>query len=122
MSDKEKARDFLELVIKGKIDEAYKKYIDMNGKHHNVYFAKGFETLNNAMKENQDKFPNKKFVIKNIISEGDLVAVHSHLDFQNGEKGMVTVHIFRFENGKIIELWDCGQAIPQDCPNEDGAF
>jgi hypothetical protein len=28
----------------------------------------------------------------------------------------------RFENGRIAELWDVGQEIPQDLPNEFGMF
>ena len=26
------------------------------------------------------------------------------------------------KEGKIVGLWDCGQVLPQDLPNADGAF
>ena len=32
------------------------------------------------------------------------------------------VHILRFEEGKIAEMWDVGQEIPRDCPNQLGMF
>jgi len=32
------------------------------------------------------------------------------------------VHILRFEGDRIVELWDIGQEIPQDSPNEHGMF
>jgi predicted SnoaL-like aldol condensation-catalyzing enzyme len=38
------------------------------------------------------------------------------------DPGMTVVHIFRFQNGKIIEMWDVGQEIPHDSPNVDGAI
>jgi len=120
--NKEIAVKFLKLVVSGKIDEAYHKYVDMKGKHHNTFFPTGFLALREAMKENHEQFPNKKFEIKNVLSDGELTAVHSHLSFKSGEIGMIVVHLFRFKDGKIVEIWDCGQEIKANSPNKDGAF
>lgn len=120
--NKQSALEFLKLVIDGKIDEAYEKYVDMQGTHHNAFFPAGFQTLKEAMKENEAQFPGKQFTIKNVLGEGDLVAVHSHLVMKPGEPGMITMHLFRFKNDKIVEMWDCGQAIPEDSPNKGGVF
>ncbi len=120
--NKQTAVEFLKLVIAGRIDEAYEKYVDLGGKHHNTFFAAGFPVLRDAMKENDVQFPNKQFTIKNVLGDGDMVAVHSHLNLKPDNAGMVVVHIFRFKDGKIVEMWDCGQAIPDDSPNQDGAF
>jgi predicted SnoaL-like aldol condensation-catalyzing enzyme len=122
MNHQQLATDFLQQVISGKIDEAYEQYVDMKGKHHNVFFPAGFESLKQAMKESQSRFPNKQFTIKNIIDDGKHVVIHSHLRFQPDDPGMITVHMFRFENNKIVEMWDCGQIIPEDCPNTDEIF
>jgi predicted SnoaL-like aldol condensation-catalyzing enzyme len=35
---------------------------------------------------------------------------------------IAVVHIFRFENGKIAELWDVGQAVPDGAVNEHSMF
>jgi predicted SnoaL-like aldol condensation-catalyzing enzyme len=94
----------------------------MQGKHHNAYFPKGFLALKNAMIENHKQFPDTQITIKSVIGEGDRVAVHSHIVQKPGDRGIAVVHIFRFENGKIVELWDLGQAVPSDSPNEDGIF
>jgi predicted SnoaL-like aldol condensation-catalyzing enzyme len=32
------------------------------------------------------------------------------------------VHIFRFEQGRIVELWDLGQEVPESSPNQYGMF
>jgi len=116
------AVQFLQLVTSGRIDEAYQKYVDMNGKHHNCYFPAGFPALKKAMIDNQKQFPVKKYTVKNVICEGNMVAVHAHLALEQDDNGMVVVHICRFEGDKMVEFWDCGQAIPADMPNNDGAF
>jgi predicted SnoaL-like aldol condensation-catalyzing enzyme len=122
LNNKEMAVQFLKLVIDGEIDKAYNDYVNFDGKHHNPYFPKGFSVLKEGMKENHVQFPNKQFNIKNILADGDLVAIHSHLSFKEGEPGMIVVHLFRFKNGKIVEMWDCGQPIQANSPNTDGTF
>lgn len=120
--NKQSALSFLKLVVEGKIEEAYQKYVDMNGKHHNAYFPAGFQALKQAMIENHKKHPNKQFNIKNTISENDLVMVHSHIIHETGMTGVSVVHILKFKNNKIIEMWDVGQTIKEDSPNKDGPF
>lgn len=124
MSDTNKqiAVDFLTMVVARQIDEAYEKYIDMNGKHHNSYFAAGFPILREGMKEAHRESPDTELRVKHVLGDGDMVAVHSHVIMKPGEKGVAVVHLFRFENGKIVEMWDCGQAISDDSPNADGDF
>jgi predicted SnoaL-like aldol condensation-catalyzing enzyme len=56
------------------------------------------------------------------MGEGDMVAVHSHVVLKAGDLGVATLHLFRFEDGKIVELWDFGQPIQADSPNSDGPF
>jgi predicted SnoaL-like aldol condensation-catalyzing enzyme len=121
MNNKELALAFLKLIISGQIDEAYSKYVDLEGKHHNVYFPKGFPSLRDALKENHLQFPNKQFYIKRAIAEGEMVAVHSNVILA-ADKNIAVVHLFRFRENKIVEMWDCGQMIPADSPNQDGAF
>ncbi|XDD49268.1 hypothetical protein AB3N59_12705 [Leptospira sp. WS92.C1] len=38
------------------------------------------------------------------------------------EPDIAVVHIFRFEEEKIVELWDLGQFIVKDSPNKNGSF
>ena len=35
---------------------------------------------------------------------------------------IAVVHIFRFEQDRVAELWDLGQPIAADSPNENGMF
>ncbi len=119
---KQAAVQFLQLVVAGHIDEAYQKHVDLQGKHHNPFFPAGFPGLRKAMNENHIQFPDKQLMVKNVLGDGDLVAVHSHIVLQPGETGMASVHLFRFRGDKIVEMWDCGQPVPADSPNKDGVF
>jgi predicted SnoaL-like aldol condensation-catalyzing enzyme len=119
---KQAAVQFLKLVVAGRIDEAYDKHADPGGRHHNAYFPAGFPALKKGMLENHDQFPGKKFTIINVLGDGDLVAVHSHVALRPGEPGIAVVHLFRFQDDKIVEMWDVGQAVPPDSPNKDGMF
>jgi predicted SnoaL-like aldol condensation-catalyzing enzyme len=119
---KQAATDFLMLASKGKAREAFSKYVGKNFKHHNIYFKGDAESLITAMEDNAKKNPNKVFDIKRSLQGGNLVATHSHVRQKLGDPGAAVVHIFRFEDDKIAELWDLGQAVPLETVNENGMF
>jgi len=119
---KQLAVQFLQLCIAGRVDEAFQNYLDPNGKHHNPFFPAGFAALRNAMVENHTQFPDKQLTVVNVLGDRDLVAVHSRLIPRLGEISVATVHLFRFRGDRIVEMWDCGQPIPPNSPNQDGAF
>ncbi|KMZ42042.1 MULTISPECIES: nuclear transport factor 2 family protein [Bacillales] len=121
-SSKEKAVSFLQLVASGNVREAYQRYASPNFRHHNPFFRGDAHSLMLAMEENAAKNPHKILEVKRAIEEGDIVAVHSHVKQNQEDLGGVVVHIFRFHNDQIVELWDVGQPIPADSPNENGMF
>ncbi|TKC18024.1 nuclear transport factor 2 family protein [Robertmurraya kyonggiensis] len=122
LSHKEKAISFLQLVALGKVREAYQQYISSSFSHHNPYFPGDADSLMLAMEENADKNPNKKLDVKLAIQEGDMVTVYSHVKQNPDDLGGAVVHIFRFQENLIVEMWDVGQAIPENSPNENGTF
>lgn len=119
---KEIALDFLQLAAKGESREAFGKYVASNFKHHNVYFKGDAETIMTAMEENAKQVPGKIFEVKRALQDGDLVAVHSHVRPTPDNLGYAVMHIFRFENNRIAEMWDFGQEVPADMVNENGMF
>lgn len=119
---KEKAASFLQLVASGEVREAYRKYISPDFRHHNPFFQGDADSLMLAMEENAAENPNKILEVKRVIEEGNLVAVHSYVKQKQDDQGAAVVHIFRFQNNFIIELWDVGQPIPENSPNENGVF
>src|SRR5437870_4322947 len=83
--NKESAVQFLQMIVAGDIDAAYDKYIDMKGRHHNVFTPVGMPALRQGMKDAHTKFPNKQFVIQHVLGDEDLVAVHSHMTLEPGK-------------------------------------
>lgn len=119
-SNKDAAVHFLQLLVAGRIEEAYALYVDMNGRHHNPFFAGNFAALKQAQLEDHVQFPHKQLTVAHVLGDGDLVAVHALIVPAPGAKGVGIVHLYRFAAGKIVELWDIGQPAPDDSPNEHG--
>ncbi|MEW6336417.1 MAG: nuclear transport factor 2 family protein [Acidobacteriota bacterium] len=119
---KDVAVDFLRLVVAGRIDEAYRAHVDMDGTHHNPYFAAGLPALKQAMIDNHAAYPDKTIDVKRVVAEGDLVAAHSLVSLNPGNLQIAAVHIFRFRGDRIVELWDITQQMSADSPNSDGMF
>ncbi len=112
---------FLQNAATGKLDEA-SELVSPGFRHHNAYFPGDAESLKAGMADAHKQFPNTKIEIQRAIAEGDLVAVHSRVQHAPDKAAIAVVHIFRFEGDKIAELWDVGMEVPQDSPNENGAF
>jgi predicted SnoaL-like aldol condensation-catalyzing enzyme len=120
-SDKDTAISFLKNASSGKLDEAY-SLVGPNFRHHNPHFRGDADSLKAGMADAHKQFPNTKLDVQRAIAEGGLVAVHSRVQHAPDKPAIAVVHIFRFEGGKIAELWDIGMEVPKDSPNENGAF
>ena len=116
------AVEFLRLASSGGVREAYRRHVDPSFRHHNPFFRGDAESLMLAMEENAAKNPNKVLEVKRVLQDGDFVAVHSCVKQEPSDLGASVVHIFRFEADLIAELWDVGQAVPKDSPNEHSMF
>jgi predicted SnoaL-like aldol condensation-catalyzing enzyme len=121
-TNKDNAISFLKLAASGKVREAYSKFVGAGFRHHNPFFEGSAESLLRAMEENAQQNPEKVLEVKRAIAEGDHVAVHTHVRQKPGDPGAAVVHIFRFEKGRIVELWDLGQPVPERSPNQHGMF
>ncbi|MGA9522893.1 MAG: nuclear transport factor 2 family protein [Myxococcaceae bacterium] len=115
------AVEFLQMASAGQLQRA-RAFIKPGGVHHNMYFAAGWDTLLPAMEEAARESPKQQFVVKHVLADGDLVAVHSHVIPKPGDVGIAVVHLLRFEGTQIAEFWDVAAQIPADSPNKDGAF
>ena len=116
------ATTFLRMCARGEVRDAYDRYVSQDFVHHNAWFAGDRESLLRAMEESAAKEPNKSFEVRQVIDGGDKVAVLSHLKRAEANLEYAVVHIARIVDGKIVELWDLGQEIPKDSPNEFGMF
>jgi len=121
---KDAAIEFLTLAATGKAREAYERHVAPGFRHHNPYFRGDAESLMLAMEENAIQNPDKILEVKMALQDGDRVAVFSRVRQRPDDRGGAVVHLFRFEGDRIAELWDVGQAAPEDSEsvNENGMF
>lgn len=123
MNQKEMAKSFLSLAGIGQVQVAYDKFVAPNFIHHNQYFKGDRQSLLTAMEEAHKISSNKSIEVKKIYEDGDTVITHSLvIRNENTKLPIVVVHIFRFENNQIVELWDLGHEVVLDSPNENGVF
>jgi predicted dithiol-disulfide oxidoreductase (DUF899 family)/predicted SnoaL-like aldol condensation-catalyzing enzyme len=122
MSHKEAAVSFLRRAASGRVREAFREHIAPGFRHHNPWFRGDAEALRAAMEENAATSPDKILEVQRVLEQEDLVAIHSRIKQNPADRGGAVVHIFRFEGDRIVELWDIGQACPEDSPNENGMF
>ncbi|RPI00285.1 MAG: nuclear transport factor 2 family protein [Ignavibacteriae bacterium] len=121
MNKKEIAVSFLKLASSGQVRDAYEKHIHPQFRHHNAYFKGDRESLRKGMEENAIQFPHKTFEVLRVLEDGHLVAVHGKVKL-SPESQWSVIHIFRFEENMIVELWEASQEVLKDSPNENGIF
>ena len=120
--------EFLNLGLTGKFKEG-SKFFSPDCKTHNPYIAGNIDTLTSAMDaanaQGTAQYPEAEFKVKHVLADGDLVAVHTELlsnKSKPNEGGLRQIHLFRFEDDKIVEYWDITQQIMPNMPNAGGAF
>jgi len=107
-------------------------FFDPDCRTHNPYIVGGMKELIDAMiavqKQGADGIlkgskADFKLIIKQVLADGDVVAVHTMVAGSNPKDGgLRQVHLFRFQGDKIVEYWDITQDIPMNAPNAAGAF
>jgi predicted SnoaL-like aldol condensation-catalyzing enzyme len=113
---------FLQLTASGNVNEAYYLYVGQEFRHHNIHFKGDADSLKAAMEESSKYLHEKQLEIRMAIAEENMVAVYSKVTISPGEPGIALVHFFRFNDGKIVELWDLAQTPPDEIINENGMF
>jgi len=125
------AVEFLSLVGSERPKDGL-RFFALECKTHNPYIPGSMVTLTDAMiavqKQGSEGIlkgskADFKLIIRQVLADGDLVAVHTQLSSSKpSEGGLRQVHLFRFSGDKIIEYWDISQQVPENAANAAGAF
>lgn len=99
---------------------AFAEHAHPDFKHHNQYFRGDRDSLMEAMIEADAEQPNRALTVKQVFETGDRVALYSHVVKDTMQ--IAVVHMFRIQDGKIIEMWDVGMVLDPNSPNQYGAF
>jgi predicted SnoaL-like aldol condensation-catalyzing enzyme len=116
------AVDFLRKAATGSAEDAFAQHVSPAFRHHHPNFAGDAASLRDAMQQNSQRFPGRLIEVQHVIQEGDLVAVHSRIRFDTTGPSIATMHLLRFQQNLIVELWDITQPEPDPVINEHGMF
>jgi predicted SnoaL-like aldol condensation-catalyzing enzyme len=74
-----------------------------------------------AVWQRRSNHPSPSHETLRALGDGDLAAIHGKVDL-SPESEWSVIHIFRFKDDKIIELWEASQEVLKDSPNENEIF
>ena len=113
---------FYKLAYQGNPQAAVDKFVGDAYIQHNPLVGDGTEPFVEYFTKMAREYPNKTIEFVRSVSEGDLVALHTHQTWPDGDE-YVTMDFFRFdENGKIVEHWDSIQEIPATSANGNSMY
>jgi NADPH:quinone reductase-like Zn-dependent oxidoreductase/predicted SnoaL-like aldol condensation-catalyzing enzyme len=89
---------------------------------HNTQAPDGADGLKYFTAALRQQFPQAVIEPRRVITDGDLVLLHSRVVFVPGTPGLAVFDIFRFQDGKIAEHWDVLQEVPATTASGNDMF
>jgi len=116
-ANKDNAIEFYRMAYLGDPTTAVERFVGAEYIQHNPLVGDGKQALIDYFTEMADHYPDKEIEFVRTIAEGDLVALHTHQTWPDGDE-YVTMDFFRFDHdGKIVEHWDSIQQVPETTRN-----
>jgi predicted SnoaL-like aldol condensation-catalyzing enzyme len=113
---------FLDMIFnQKKPEEAFAKYGGPYYRQHNPAAADGKEALIAFLKSMPPGI-NYHYEFKRVLSDGNMVVVHSFCTASPTDRGSAVIDMFRLEHGKVVEHWDVVQPIPEKSANNNTMF
>lgn len=120
-----KIRDYARLLITEHTPlAAFETYFGPGLIQHDPDIGDGDEGDEEFLSERQEADPETylpteqyETVVHNIMADGDLVGLKSHVFTGKGDPGRVFVDIWRVENGRFAEHWSAIETVPKASPN-----
>jgi len=113
------------LMVQRDVNLAMARYFDASLIQHDAEIADGGHG-DEAFLANRRKLHPEQFlaeeqyhtVVDNLLADGDLIALKSHVYTNPKDPGRVFVDIWRVAGGKFVEHWDVVQPVPSSSLNE----
>lgn len=116
------AIDFYRASYLGSPREAVEQYVGDEYIQHNPAVGDGPDAFIEYFERMAVEYPDKSIEFVRSVSEGNLVALHTHQTWPDGDE-YVTMDFFRFDdNGKIVEHWDSIQQVPEASANGNSMY
>jgi len=91
---------------------AVDRYISPDYVQHSSLAEPGVPALKAFLDHVRAASPDARQTIHRALVDGDMVAVHVHVERFPGDPGLAVVDIFRVADGMIAEHWDVLQDVP----------
>ena len=119
--NKEKARSFVQQVLIQHKFENFESYFGKGLIQHIQHLPDGVAAYKKGIQEYEKELGLKYLMNRRAVAEGNFVYIHS----QGIYRGRTTSigDLFRFEDGKIVETWQCRwEALIEKPPHENTMF
>ena len=115
MTNSELVKEFTRVVFNGKDLSQLDKYMREDYIQHNPTISDGREAFRDFA-ENRffRQHPNAELRIMYLYEDGDTVLSHNHAVLEAGKDEAIVFDVYRIQDGKLAEHWDCIQALPSD--------
>lgn len=121
-NNRDNAIAFYKTAYLGNPRQAVEKYVGDDYIQHNPAVGDGTKPFIAYFETMATEYPDKTIKFVRSVSEGNLVALHTHQVWPGGDE-YVTMDFFRFDgNGKIVEHWDSIQLIPESSANANTMY
>jgi predicted SnoaL-like aldol condensation-catalyzing enzyme len=98
------------------------RYVSPSLYQHDPALADGSAATEKAYADLFAAHPDYTVTVAKVVAEGDLVAVHTHVQDASGDLGTSVYEIFRVRHGKIVEHWSDAQDVPATSVNGNSMF
>ena len=113
------------LMVERDVAQAMERYFDADLIQHDAEIGDSghgdAEFLANRRKAHPEQFLSEEeyhTVVDNLLADGDLIALKSHVYTNPKDPGRVFVDIWRVAGGKFVEHWDVIQPVPSASLND----
>lgn len=89
---------------------------------HTPWIPDGVDEVLSIFASRFEKYPDFAMEIKRTAADGDLVWMHLHTKRTQDVPGNAVINIFRMKDGKFVEHWNVGQAVPEKSANNNTMF
>ncbi len=89
---------------------------------HTPWIRDGSDAVLKIFATRFEKYPEFSMEIKRTGADGDLVWMHLHTKRTPDALGNAVINIFRLKDGKFVEHWNVGQAVPEKSANNNTMF
>ncbi len=122
LTNRQTVLEFYEKAFNAKDFSAASQFLGPRYTEHDPSIADGHEGLKAHIELLREKYPQSERRIMRVLADGYHVILHVHAVNAPGTRGDAIAHIYRLENGRIVEHWGMTQRVPEAHPQNPNSM